>query len=160
MFISLKLEIHILWGIMSKIIDLFRKKYIIYDKKGDLLMNENRLNDSDIRGKIDIAFARLIGPLAIMNELKSYESSQEEIHNLLNIVTKWGAKFQSVQNLSFINSYEILNVYNRLDALKDKFLFDTNLGFENELSDEIVIWMYELMELRKTQIDRELKNEQ
>ena len=123
-------------------------------------MNENRLNDSDIRGKIDIAFARLIGPLAIMNELKSYESSQEEIHNLLNIVTKWGAKFQSVQNLSFINSYEILNVYNRLDALKDKFLFDTNLGFESELSDEIVIWMYELMELRKTQIERESKNGQ
>ena len=123
-------------------------------------MNENRLNDSGIRGKIDIAFARLIGPLAIMNELKSYESSYEEIHNLLNIVTKWGAKFQSVQNLSFINSCEILNVYNRLDALKDKFLFDTNLGFENELSDEIVIWMYELMELRKTQIERELKNEQ
>ena len=145
---------------MSKIIDLFRKKYIIYNKKGDLLMNENRLNDSDIRGKIDIAFARLIGPLAIMNELKSYESSQEEIHNLLNIVTKWGAKFQSVQNLSFINSYEILNVYNRLDALKDKFLFDTNLGFESELSDEIVIWMYELMELRKTQIERESKNRQ
>ena len=145
---------------MSKIIDLFRKKYIIYNKKGDLLMNENRLNDSDIRGKIDIAFARLIGPLAIMNELKSYESSQEEIHNLLNIVTKWGAKFQSVQNLSFINSYEILNVYNRLEALKDKFLFDTNLGFESELSDEIVIWMYELMELRKTQIERESKNGQ
>ncbi len=70
-----------------------------------------------------------------------------------------GAKFQEVQNLSFINSYEILNVYNRLDALKDKFLFDASLGFENELSDEIVIWMYELMELRKTQTERDLKNE-
>lgn len=122
-------------------------------------MNEKRLNNADIRGKIDIAFARLIGPLAIMNELKSYESSRKEIQSLLNIITKWGAKFQSTQNLSFINSYEILNVYNRLDALKDKFLFDTNLGFENELSDEIVIWMYELMELRKKQIERELKNE-
>ena len=94
-----------------------------------------------------------------MNELKSYESSRKEIQSLLNIITKWGAKFQSTQNLSFINSYEILNVYNRLDALKDKFLFNTNLGFENELSDEIVIWMYELMELRKKQIERELKNE-
>ena len=41
-------------------------------------MNENKLNDSEIRGKIDIAFARLIGPLAIMNKLKSYESSQEK----------------------------------------------------------------------------------
>lgn len=120
-------------------------------------MSENRLNDADIRGKIDIAFARLIGPLAIMHELKSYKSSQEEIYNLLNIVTKWGAKFQSVQNLSFINSYEILDVYDRLDALKDKFLFDTNLGFESELTDEIVIWMYELMELRKAQIERGVK---
>lgn len=123
-------------------------------------MNENELKDSDIRGQIDIAFSRLIGPLAIMSELKSYESSHEEIHNLLNIITKWGAKFQSVQNLSFINSNELLNVYNRLDILKDKFLFDVNLGFENELSDEIVIWMYELMNLRKIQIEMELKNEQ
>lgn len=122
-------------------------------------MNENSLKDSDIRGKIDIAFARLIGPLAIMNVLKSYESSQEEIQNLLDIVTKWGAKFQSVQNLFFINSDEILNVYNRLDLLKDKFLFDTSLGLESELSDETVIWIYELMELRKIQIERELKNE-
>ena len=110
-------------------------------------------------GKIDIAFARLIGPLAIMNELKTYESSKEEIHNLLDIITKWGAKFQNTQNLSFIGSEEILNVYNRLDALKDKFLFDTNLGYENELSDEIVIWIYELMELRKKQIEGEFKNE-
>jgi len=124
-----------------------------------VIMNENSLKDSDIRGKIDIAFARLIGPLAIMNVLKSYESSQEEIQNLLDIVTKWGAKFQSVQNLFFINSDEILNVYNRLDLLKDKFLFDTSLGLESELSDETVIWIYELMELRKIQIERELKNE-
>lgn len=122
-------------------------------------MNENGLKDSEIRGKIDIAFYRLIGPLVIMKELKSYESSREEIQDLLHIVAKWGAKFQSIQNLSFISSDEILNVYNRLDALKDKFLFDVNLGFECELSDEIVIWMYELMELRKIQIERGLKNE-
>ena len=123
-------------------------------------MGKNGFDDSYIRGKIDIAFARLIGPLAIMNELKSYESSHEEIHNLLDIVIKWGAKFQSVQNLSFIQSDEILAVYNTLDALKDKFLFDANLGLENELSDEVVIWIYELMELRKIQIERELKNQQ
>ena len=123
-------------------------------------MGKNGFDDSYIRGKIGIAFARLIGPLAIMNELKSYESSHEEIHNLLDIVIKWGAKFQSVQNLSFIKSDEILAVYNRLDSLKDKFLFDANLGLENELSDEVVIWIYELMELRKIQIERELKNQQ
>lgn len=123
-------------------------------------MNESNLKDSDIRGKIDIAFARLIGPLVIMNELESYKSSHEEIHALLDIIKKWGVEFQNIQKLSFINSDEILNVYNRLDALKDKFLFDPNLGLESELSDEIVIWMYELMELRKIQIEGGLKNEQ
>lgn len=122
-------------------------------------MDKNQCSDAEIRGKIDIAFARLIGPLAIMKELKSYQSSKEEIQSLLDIVTKWGAKFQSTHNLFFISSKEILDVYNRLDALKEKFLFDTNLGLESELSDEIVIWIYELMELRKIQIDREVKKQ-
>lgn len=90
-------------------------------------MDKNQCSDAEIRGKIDIAFARLIGPLAIMKELKSYQSSKEEIQSLLDIVTKWGAKFQSTHNLFFISSKEILDVYNRLDALKEKFLFDTNL---------------------------------
>lgn len=124
-----------------------------------IIMEKKQCSDAEIRGKIDIAFARLIGPLAIMKELKSYQSSKEEIQSLLDIVTKWGAKFQSTQNLFFINSKEILDVYDRLDALKDRFLFDTSLGLESELSDEIVIWIYELMELRKIQIDREVKKQ-
>lgn len=123
-------------------------------------MNKSNLKSSDIRGQIDIAFARLIGPLAIMTELKSYENSHKEIQSLLDTIIKWGAKFQSIQNLSFITKDEILNVYNRLDALKEKYLFDSNLGLENELSDEIVIWIYELMELRKEQIERRKKYEQ
>lgn len=121
------------------------------------MLKNNCKNDSHVRGEIDIAFARLIGPLAIMNELKSYESSKEEIHNILNIIIKWGVEFQSSQNLFFINDDEILNIYNRLDALKDKFLFDDNLGLESELSDEVVIWIYELMKLRKIQIEGEIK---
>ena len=121
-------------------------------------MNENNLNNSYIRGKIDIAFTRLIGALAIMNKHKSYENSQKEIQDLLDTITTWGAEFQNIQNLSFINSNKLLNVYNRLDKLKDIYLYNPNLGFESELSDEIVIWMYELMELRKTLIERETKN--
>lgn len=119
-------------------------------------MKCNKLKNSDIREMINIAFARLIGPLAIMNEMESYQSSHEEIYDLLNIIIKWGARFQNSQNLSFINSTELLDVYNRLDLLKDKFLFDKSLGLECELSDEIVIWMFELMELRKKQIEMEI----
>ncbi len=118
-------------------------------------MNENNLNNSDICDDIDIAFSRLIGPLAIMTELKSYKSSHKEIHNLIHVIAGWGAKFQNDRNLFFIESQELLDVYYRLDALKDKYLYDSSIGLESELSDEIVIWMFELMELRKKQIEME-----
>lgn len=117
------------------------------------MMSEEKLSASIISDKIEIAFSRLIGPLTIMSKLKSYESSQTEINDLLNIVTNWGVKFQDVRNLFFLSPEELINVYNRLNALTDKYLYDPNLGLESELSDEIVIWMYELMELRKMQIE-------
>ena len=41
-------------------------------------MGKNGFDDSYIRGKIDIAFARLIGPLAIMNELMELRKIQIE----------------------------------------------------------------------------------
>lgn len=107
--------------------------------------------------EIEIAFARLIGPLSIMGALDSYNEAYDEIKELLNIIVEWGAKFEKQQNLFFINPEELLDVYNRLDNLKDQFLFNPNLGNENELSDEIVIWMWELMLLRKKQIERDDK---
>lgn len=51
-------------------------------------MSNNGLNNSYIRGKIDIAFARLIGPLAIMKELESYVSSQEKNAVNCNVYVK------------------------------------------------------------------------
>ena len=120
-------------------------------------MDNANLKDSEVRGEIDIAFARLIGPLTIMTELDSYEREHDEIKELLSIVTKWGAKFQSTQSLSFISSDELLDIYKRMDAIKDEFLFDDKLGLESELSDEITIWMYEIMEVRKKQIERDLE---
>lgn len=105
---------------------------------------------------IKIAFYRLIGPLSIMSILDSYKEAHFEIKELLDIITSWAAQFESKQTLSFISREELLNVYNRFDKLKDRFLFDTKLGNENELSDEIVIWMWEIMELRKKQIKGEM----
>lgn len=118
-------------------------------------MENNNLSISYINEQINIAFERLIGTLTIMSKLKSYESSKNEINEILNLIIDWAVKFQSIHNLSFIDSNEILSVYKRMDLLKDIYLFDTKLGLEGELSDEIVIWIYELMELRKKQIEGE-----
>lgn len=120
-------------------------------------MSNNNSNNVGIEWEIEVAFSRLIGPLAIMAELKSYKISYKEIHTLIHIIAGWGARFQNDRNLFFIEPEKLLDVYYRLDALKDKHLCDPNIGNESELSDEVVIWMYELMVLRKKQIERKLK---
>ena len=89
-----------------------------------------------------------------MNVLDSYKESHSEIKKIFDIIVKWAAKFQINRDLSFIDSKELLDIYYRIDKLKDKYLFDKNLGLESELSDEIVIWMDELIQLRKELIER------
>ena len=114
---------------------------------------ERNLEEVNIIGEIDIAFARLIGPLATMGVLDSFKDDREEIKNLLDIVVNWSAEFQLKRELSFISREELLGIYERIEKIKDKYVYDISLGDENELSDEISIWMWQIMELRKKQIE-------
>ena len=114
-------------------------------------MDENEIYS--IECEIEIAFARLIGPLAIMIELKAYKDIHSELLDLFKIVVKWGAEFQIKRNLDFVKSDELLNIYNRMDKIKEAYLYDGSIGNESELNDEIVIWMYEIMKLRKKLIE-------
>ena len=106
--------------------------------------------------EIEVAFARLIGPLAIMNELETYKNIHEELLDLFHVIVKWGTRFQIDKNLDFITPNEIIEIYNRMDKIKEDYLYDNTPG--NELSDEIVIWMYEIMQLRKNLIEMKEKS--
>lgn len=106
--------------------------------------------------EIEVAFARLIGPLAIMNELETYKNIHEELLDLFHVIVKWGTRFQIEKNLDFITPNEIIEIYNRMDKIKEDYLYDNTPG--NELSDEIVIWMYEIMKLRKKLIEMKEKS--
>jgi hypothetical protein len=118
-------------------------------------INSTDFNIKDLsKHNVDIAFARLIGPLATITFLDSYKDSHKEYRALLNIILKWSAEYVIKRDLSFIRHVKLLDVYYRLDDLKDKWLFDFSLGEESELSDEVVIWMWNIMELRKAQIEQ------
>lgn len=117
------------------------------------MSNQSQKESYKIVYDIQVAFSRLIGPLSIMSVLDSYEKSHSEIKNILNTIIKWAAKFELEENLNFIPPKDLLNIYEQLEDLKDKFLFDDSLGNESELSDEIVIWMWQIMTLRKKQIE-------
>lgn len=109
-----------------------------------------------VESEIEVAFARLIGPLAIMNELETYKNIHEELLDLFHVIVKWGTRFQIEKNLDFITPNEIIEIYNRMDKIKEDYLYDNTPG--NELSDEIVIWMYEIMKLRKKLIEMKGKS--
>ena len=118
------------------------------------MKNDNSVN---LRSEIEIAFARLIGPLATMSVLDCFKEDCTEIKNLLDIISKWSAEFQLKKTLSFISRENLLAIYDRIETLKEKYLYDISLGDENELSDEVGIWLWELMNLRKKQIEGDEK---
>lgn len=122
------------------------------EKDNNISLNKKKYK---VQSDIEVAFARLIGPLAIISVLDSYNEEHQEIKKLLKIVVDWGANFQEKGNLNFITSTELLNIYNRLENIKDKYLYNDKIGNESELSDEIVIWMWEIMRLRKILIEFE-----
>lgn len=115
-------------------------------------MKQDKVN---IINEIQMAFNRLIGPIAIMSKLDSYKKDRKELTDLLDIISNWAAQFQLHPNLSFISREELLNVYSRLDEIKDKYLYDKLIGDVGEISDKAVIWMWEIMTLRKKQIEGE-----
>ncbi|MBR2833292.1 MAG: hypothetical protein IKE75_02550 [Bacilli bacterium] len=118
-------------------------------------MEEKKRNLDGVNtiGEIDVAFARLIGPLATMGALNIFKDDHEEIKKLLDIVVNWSAEFQLKRTLSFISREELLDIYERIEKLKDKYVYDVSLGDDNELSDDVSIWMWEIMLLRKKQIE-------
>ena len=122
------------------------------EKDNNISLNKKKYK---VQSDVEVAFARLIGPLAIISVLNSFNEDHQEIKELLKIVVDWGANFQEKGNLNFITSTELLNIYNRLENIKDKYLYNDKIGNESELSDEIVIWMWEIMRLRKILIEFE-----
>lgn len=103
---------------------------------------------------VEVAFARLIGPLATITALESYKAAHKDYKDLLSFIINWSANYMITRKLSLIDHIELLDVYNKLEDLKTKWLFDTSLGEESELADEVVIWIWEIMELRKLEIDK------
>lgn len=107
-----------------------------------------------LSAQIEIAFYNLIDTLVAMTKHDSYVPDGEVLNNLLKVVLKWQKNFQVQRKLAFISREELLEVYNQFEDLKEKYLYDSSLGNEAELSDKAVIWMWEIMLLRKKQIEK------
>ena len=115
--------------------------------------NNDKKDLYEVESKLYVALTRLIGPLSMMAKLKTYQNDHKEIKQILDKIVEWSTKFQTIRNLDFITPDELLDTYNKLDKLKEKYIFEVDTGNEDELTDEAVIWLSEIMKLRKKLID-------
>ena len=58
-------------------------------------------NIYSIECEMEIAFARLIGPLAIMIELEAYKDIRNQPLDLFKIVVKWGSRISNKKKFRF-----------------------------------------------------------
>ena len=148
----------------EKIIEKMRS---LRDKRDLEILNQDleEVNlDSDYQKELPenkVLNIKYLGKIEINNEPKDIylvlEQKQKDDGNKIEIeryCTEDGEVLGGNNNsdqFNFITPNEIIEIYNRMDKIKEDYLYDNTPG--NELSDEIVIWMYEIMKLRKKLIE-------
>ena len=109
------------------------------------IYNNNDLSYCNIR----FAFDKLLGPLATASCYSKFGDSRKDYTRILKIVSRWSSEYEEKRTLIYIDYKEILTVYYKVDELNVELLS----YIDSDLTDEIVIWLWEIMLLRKKQID-------
>lgn len=83
-------------------------------------------------------FANIIGNIEIALNLDSYKDVKTDYEIVLNKLLNWLKEYYKNQSLN-INSEESLEIYNLLDNIREKILFNKEIGDEKLLSDNILV---------------------
>lgn len=117
---------------------------------------EDKKKIKNIGKEIENAFSKIKKVIKEMCSYKSYSKAYKELNYLLTVFTLWEKTFKKNGTLDFITPEELLDIYYKIEDIKDEYLYNSNIGTESELSDYLSIWMWELMVLRKNIIDIEI----
>lgn len=119
---------------------------------------EDKKKIKDIGKEIADTFFKIKNVIKEMCSYQSYNKDYEELNDLLTVFTLWEKNFEKTGTLDFITPKELLDIYYEIADIKDRYLYDSSIGNEGELSDYLSIWMWNLMVLRKDIIDIEIAN--
>lgn len=119
---------------------------------------EDKKKIKDIGKEIADTFFKIKNVLKEMCSYQSYNEAYEELNDLLTVFTLWEKNFKKTGTLDFITPKELLDIYYKIEDIKDRYLYNSSIGNEGELSDYLSIWMWNLMVLRKDIIDIEIAN--
>lgn len=92
------------------------------------MINKELIND----------FANIIGNIEIAINLDSYKDVKTDYEIVLNKLLNWLKKYYEDKCLN-ISSEESLEIYNLLDNIREKILFNKEISDEKLLTDNILI---------------------
>ncbi len=92
--------------------------------------------------------AILLGYLNIVINLEKYKDVKEDYVNILKEISKLAAYYIENHNFNNLTSSQLKELWYKIDTLREKKLFDKNIGDEASFSDEVLIW-YEIVFLKK-----------
>lgn len=83
-------------------------------------------------------FANIIGNIEIALNFDSYKDVKTDYEIVLNKLLNWSKEYYKNQSLN-ISSEESLEIYNLLDNIREKILFNKEIGDEKLLTDNILV---------------------
>ncbi len=92
------------------------------------MINKELINDFD----------NIIGNIEIAINLNSFKDVKNDYELVLNKLLNWLKEYYENQNLN-INQEESLEIYNILDSIREKVLFNKEIGDEKLLTDNILV---------------------
>lgn len=92
-----------------------------------------------INKKLISDFADIIGNLTIAISLETLKKSKINYEIVLNELLEWVNYYYKHKNLSIVTYDNSLRIHNLLIGEENDLIFDSNIGMESMLSDNILI---------------------
>ena len=92
-----------------------------------------------INRKLVSDFANIIGNIRIAISLDSLKAVKDDYEMVLNELLKWVNYYYENKNLDIITHDDSLKIHNLLDEIRDELIFNSQIGMESMLSDDILI---------------------
>lgn len=103
-------------------------------------------------------FVRLIGYLNLILQFDTYQDNYKDYKEILDYINKWAIQYEKERNLNFINSNDLINIYEKADELQTKYICNEKMGSESEFSDFVLNLLWDLRIIYKKNIEGDEKN--
>lgn len=134
-------------NLIIRIIDLFGKKSIIKDKKGNLLMEETFNVGNPTRENIDYAFKNLIYYVTASTQLDIYKEQKENFEKVLVEINTILATYINKGNLVSIDEEKLQNI--KFDLID----LDTETKtLSSYFAEWALLWLDAIISLRMSEI--------